>query len=883
MNIIEEILKWSEKLPDWQSDALRRIWIKSDISPQDEDEILLMLKRHNKLADEKEEFPYPIRLSKDHMGMVSKTDRKVILKSMSNLKNVNAIKADQHINFGEKGLTVIYGDNATGKSGYSRVLKRACRARGEQETVHPNVYSDDISPSPAEATIDVFVDGEGDKPVLWRDGQTASEYLANFAVFDTKAARVYVDEANEVSYIPYGLDAFTKLAELCKGLKSQTQNELDRIPQPPQIIGELVGDGKIIKQLTAETSEKDIDSLALTDERDIKRFEDLTKIVAEYKASDPKKKAEAMRRQKHRFNQFRADLCFLASSLSKSAIKTLQNTWQSMKSAQKAAQLASEKAFSKEPLAGTGNNVWRIMFDAAKKFSEEYAYPEKAFPFTGEGSRCLLCQQYLDEEGKDRLARFWEFIQQDTAITASKMKIAFKEQLGKLERLNLKPEDRDPQLIEEIREFSEPMASDLIISIGSFSTRISGIEKAAKDGSWHEVPALIKYSSAQLSQLAKGYESEARKYDSISIPEEQIKTEKELSNLNSRKRVLDNKATIVSNIDALNKKKKLEQCVRDLDTTAITRKQSDLMEQALTGELRASLECEFEEFAISYIPLKLKRTGSIGSTYHQLKLPSVKYEKLDISEILSEGEQTIVAIASFLAEIKTSSLNCGIIFDDPVSSLDHKWREKIAKRLATEAIYRQVIIFTHDIVFLLALEDEAAQQQVPISWQTIRGTKREIGICISELPLIAQSTKNRIGNLKQLWQKLCKTYNTGDQDEYLGELSFLYGLLRATWEKAIEAILFNNVVQRYRPGIETKRLEGVEVHNEDYKAIHFAMKKCSRLMGGHDQAAAVNFTLPEPDEVSNDITQLEDFIKSIRSRIDKVEKTRGQLIKPPKA
>jgi hypothetical protein len=41
----------------------------------------------------------------------------------------------------------------------------------------------------------------------------------------------------------------------------------------------------------------------------------------------------------------------------------------------------------------------------------------------------------------------------------------------------------------------------------------------------------------------------------------------------------------------------------------------------------------------------------------------------------------------------------GIVFDDPVSSLDHMRREQIARRLAREAKVRQVNVFTHDLAF----------------------------------------------------------------------------------------------------------------------------------------------------------------------------------------
>ena len=45
------------------------------------------------------------------------------------------------------------------------------------------------------------------------------------------------------------------------------------------------------------------------------------------------------------------------------------------------------------------------------------------------------------------------------------------------------------------------------------------------------------------------------------------------------------------------------------------------------------------------------------------------------------------------------------MLDDPVSSLDHVFTGKIAARLAQEGLKRQVIIFTHNIAFLMELED----------------------------------------------------------------------------------------------------------------------------------------------------------------------------------
>ena len=82
----------------------------------------------------------------------------------------------------------------------------------------------------------------------------------------------------------------------------------------------------------------------------------------------------------------------------------------------------------------------------------------------------------------------------------------------------------------------------------------------------------------------------------------------------------------------------------------------------------------------------------------------MQHKSKNAGEILSEGEYRCVALAGFMAELATNDSDSGIIFDDPVSSLDHLHREAIAKRLAAEGRSRQMIVFTHDLPFYFCLE-----------------------------------------------------------------------------------------------------------------------------------------------------------------------------------
>jgi hypothetical protein len=212
--------------------------------------------------------------------------------------------------------------------------------------------------------------------------------------------------------------------------------------------------------------------------------------------------------------------------------------------------------------------------------------------------------------------------------------------------------------------------------------------------------------------------------------------------------------------------------------------------------------------------------------------------------VLSEGESRTLSLAAFLTELSTASGKSAIIFDDPVSSLDQDWRERIARRLVMEAKERQVIVFTHDIVFLRLLLEDAAKFEVPCANQYVR---REVhaGIVSPDLPWMAMGIKDRIGVLRKHWQAV---------EAYEREAREIYGMLREAWEQAIGETLLYDVVQRYRPSIETKRVRYLhDITETDCRAVGDGMTECSRWIRGHDQPAADAAPVPQPPELKQRI------------------------------
>ena len=187
--------------------------------------------------------------------------------------------------------------------------------------------------------------------------------------------------------------------------------------------------------------------------------------------------------------------------------------------------------------------------------------------------------------------------------------------------------------------------------------------------------------------------------------------------------------------------------------------------------------------------------------------------------------------------------------------------------MVQEAKTRQVIVFTHDVVFLLLLKQFAEELDIEQCDQHVRMLSKGAGVCTEELPWVAMPIKKKIGYLKNCWQSADKLSRDGHQDAYEKETKFLYGLLREGWERALEEVLLCAVVERYRPGVQTQQVAQLaDITYEDCKTIETAMTKCSKWLSGHDQAAAARAPVPGPDELKADIEALENWVAAIRNR-----------------
>jgi hypothetical protein len=147
MDLARAIFDWSEKQPLWRRDLMRRLAVAPTIDAAEQEWVLAaVIASVGGPPTESELRPLALldlpRVAVEPLELVR----------LSNVVNVNGLAPrKQEIVFAPR-LNVLYGGTGAGKTGYTRVFKRACRAVDE-EPLLGDVYSRDTTLPTATVTI----------------------------------------------------------------------------------------------------------------------------------------------------------------------------------------------------------------------------------------------------------------------------------------------------------------------------------------------------------------------------------------------------------------------------------------------------------------------------------------------------------------------------------------------------------------------------------------------------------------------------------------------------------------------------------------------------------------------------------------------------------
>lgn len=265
--ILDYLWEWAANNEEWGKLLVKRIVDKESNLSKEEIEIaydLFLNKIGLKDKIEIEQVERPIFEFKESTIQIN---------SLSDIKGVNKLAENQKLNF-SKNITVIYGETATGKSGYSRILKALGFSYEKEAKVLPNVYAE--KKSEQKAKIFYSLDGV-EKEFVW-NGSNFSNDLQSISVFTNNCVNISLDSRRELIVTPIGFhlfsllsDELSNLAEIHKGNINKLKTDIDWLED----LNEGTNVFEFIKNLNEKSPIKELEALASLSQEDEKRIDSL--------------------------------------------------------------------------------------------------------------------------------------------------------------------------------------------------------------------------------------------------------------------------------------------------------------------------------------------------------------------------------------------------------------------------------------------------------------------------------------------------------------------------------------------------------------------------------------------------------------------------------
>lgn len=871
MPILNDIIDWVENKPDFWQVAIDRLIRNNELTDNDISELTEICKVDYELS----KFNFTkvdFNALRNFANNTTNSDD-VILSKISNIDNVNALSKTCELEFAQKGLTIVYGDNGSGKSSYVSILKHACNTRGQKPKINDNLYDPTCFGNDKKADIEYTIDGTNFNTVNLVNEEVSNSVLKSVDVFDTFSANHYIEGEDEIAFIPQGLSIIEKLAIGIKKVESKLNSELlspalKEFDYSLLDLSECSTAKTFLDNLNADTKLDELRAESIWNSTKDSRIEKLIKEIEKLNATDPKKNLKENEEKIKRFEILQKKFQTLEDNLTGQILIDLKQTLNNFATTSKALKESSEKAFSDLPIEGVGNSSWKLLWESARKFYNESTEMEN-FPEINNDSNCPLCLQGLDEDAKNRFTSFEEFIKNDIQKTFDEASNKFDLAIEDLNNLDFSFEEQKPttiELNELIDDYSQNQEQylELLSKQKESLVTLFNTKKTIEDFNKIEIENTPK---TQIQELIKTLKETNEKLKVQSIEEDLKPLNKELNQLKGEKKIFDFKPKLGREIYRQKKIKLLNQCISKCNTRTITTHSNELATNYISQNLKQNFKTELTKLGFKNIKIETETKGQRGKQYHYLRLDEQNANGIALKDVLSEGEHRCISLATFLSELSISEHKSAIIFDDPVSSLDHKWRNKISKRIAEESLDRQVIVFTHDITFLLMIEEHSKKLSCSLEVKSLTRKKTETGIIATNPPWDTLPVKKRIGILKNSLVQLKSIEKNETEEIYKERVKPFYGKLRETWERFIEEILLNKVVQRFGREIQTQRIKVLtDLTDDDYSLIEENMKKCSTYMSGHDSSGALIETMPDCDEVEIDLKALEDYLGEMRKR-----------------
>jgi energy-coupling factor transporter ATP-binding protein EcfA2 len=851
---INELIKWAEiSLSYWEKIALEKIVSGQQITESDYTEILQYLMEDGGLVEKtstRGDITFVVSGSETDTTL---ENSKILLYSISELKNINSLVAGQELRFGPK-MTVIFGANGSGKSSYSRVLSCAAFSRGNKDIL-PNVLQGTDNNAEKKAKL-VIVKNEQFQEIDFKIGDICPE-LSSFYVFDSTSVQIHLTKADEVSFTPHILSYLAKLVDITDECRRRLQEQYRLLREPNRVAELFQGNTQIssmIPELNSKTNIKDVENISLSFV-DEKRLNELNKQIAEFGIVGTDNYTEIITDLSALFEK----IDDVASKINVNVAQHINNTVTKVLHHQSLLKKLDTERFKTNDIKDIDGNTWHEFVMAAKNLATIESRNRKGYP--NQGDHCLLCQQPLDEKALSVISSLLGFLTEDKQAQLNESK----KDLEQIRELICK---MDLTLINQHvgYRYLEKNKPDLADKIDNFIKETTHLQQNC-------LRSLNNFVQIEIPVISENILESLRIFI-VSIIDKQRDFEKkdvsqELEVLKAERTILENRRLLKQFLpqiaEYIKKLKMIENVIKFAKTSKhISNKQNELFKQLIIDRYIEIFEDNLKSMGRN-LKVEIDTRASKGKTLRQLVLKidkNVSNSKIYLDKILSEGEKRAVALADFLTEVKLDERSRGIIFDDPVTSLDSEWKEVIAKRLAEESLNRQVIIFTHDLHFLYLLKEYTPQSGSHIDSHWIKRGENDDqpGYIFCDNSPMKDKEYREPTKAESFLHRAEKTSAPVEQLELLQQG---FGALRTTYEVFIIHEVFSDVVMRFEERISLDRLRGVIWDQAIVDEVIVRYGQLSRYIEGHSHSDSFSSRSLMPGQLRKEI----DYYRNLRATL----------------
>lgn len=764
------------------------------------------------------------------------------LTSLSDVAGVNALSGDGTIEPHE-GLTILFGENGTGKTGYSRIFKALAGSR-TAVTILGNI--DAPTPQTQSALIGYTLGTESDT-YTWT-GQHGVPPFTRMSIFDSPAVSFHVDEDLEYVYVPAVLALFNHVIDGIKAVQTQVDEAVRALGSGPlDLLSRFAPETSIyplIESLRAEPDLEELKGKAAADPKVDDRIAEMRRTVASLEADTVGAAIKLKLREQRVLTQasaaalMTADLDFSAYNDELNTLVGLENDYRLFRTA----------LFEAADLPADLDDTWGAFIDAGTKYQEHLAALD-----AHDAERCLYCRQPLGAAAQALIGKYAEYLDDKIAadIAASKSRLHVHSEpvtsihagdAATFAREYTNAEDK-PNFHAELDRTLETLAK--VVANLQSRTRID--------------PTVVEHASDDKQALCDALEATTRELEELEKQaadrtETLAAKKKELLELEAAAQLTKSWAAIEQFVGDAKQAEKLTLLSKTM--SALLRNVTGLAKQASKQLINDSFDDLFaeERAALRTPELKVEFVGRQGRA-HRRKVLTGKHKP---SKVFSEGEQKVLAMADFLAEARLTGTTAPVIFDDPVTSLDHRRVNEVAKRITSLAESTQVIVFTHDILFATTLLNLMAK------------TKRCTYLQITDEKgkgRIARASGPRWDTMKNITATINQTIQSAraaEGDERAALIRTGYDWIRSWCEVFTEMELLNGVTQRYQPNVSMGSLENIKA-----AALPPAIETVSRIfldacryIDGHSQPLATLGVSPPLTQLEERWNELKDARKA---------------------